>query len=346
MPFVLTRPDYPQRPDPSGRRASEDGYILVLVMFMLALLIIGMAVALPKMATEIQRDKEIETYHRGMQYRRAVQLYYRKFQRYPPNLDALVKTNDIRFLRKKYIDPMTGKDDWKPIMFGQNKTPMAMGFFGQPMGGFGAGAMPIAGTGPSGGNGIGMGTSSFGSNGSMGNSSFGGNSSIGNSTFGGNSSIGGSTFGGNTGGSIFGNANNGTSATGSNQTDANGNPVDPNTGSTALGSGPTFGGAGIIGFSPASPKLALFVYKKKNHYNEWEFLYSPLSDQMMMGGGNMGTIQPSTPGVGAPGTGFSPTGSPTTGVGTIGPGSNPGTGTTDGSAGSGTTPTTPTQPQP
>jgi hypothetical protein len=33
------------------------------------------------------------------------------------------------------------------------------------------------------------------------------------------------------------------------------------------------------------------VYKTKNHYNEWEFLYSPMSDMpgMGMGGGNIGT---------------------------------------------------------
>ena len=68
------------------------------------------------MARSIQRDRDLETFHRGMQYRRAIQLYYRKFHAYPPNVDALVNTNDIRFLRKKYIDPMTGKDDWKPIV--------------------------------------------------------------------------------------------------------------------------------------------------------------------------------------------------------------------------------------
>ena len=101
----------------------------------MALLVISLAVAAPKIANSIQRDRDLETFHRGMQYRRAVQLYYRKFHAYPPNVDALVKTNDIRFLRKKYIDPITGKDDWKPILFGQNKTPTAMGFFGQPLAG-------------------------------------------------------------------------------------------------------------------------------------------------------------------------------------------------------------------
>src|SRR5215472_2820456 len=138
------------------RRAkpSEEGYILVSVMFILALLIIAMAVAMPKIAADIQRDRELETYHRGMQYRRAIQLYYRKFNRYPPNVDALVKTNNIRFLRKKYVDPITGKDDWKPVLFGQNKAPLAMGFFGQPLGGAGFGGNMLAGVGPAGGNGI------------------------------------------------------------------------------------------------------------------------------------------------------------------------------------------------
>ena len=65
------------------RRAkpSEEGYILVVVMFMLALLIISMAVAIPKIAADIQRDRELETMHRGLQYRRAIQLYYKKFRR-------------------------------------------------------------------------------------------------------------------------------------------------------------------------------------------------------------------------------------------------------------------------
>ena len=47
-------------------------------------------------------------------------------------------------------DPITGKDDWKPIMFGQQKTPLAMGFFGQPLGGAGFGGAVMAGTGPGG----------------------------------------------------------------------------------------------------------------------------------------------------------------------------------------------------
>ena len=125
---------------------------MLIAIFLMALLVISLGIAAPQVAKSIQRDKDLETYHRGLQYRRAVQLYYRKFHAYPPNTDALVKTSDIRFLRKKYVDPITGKVDWKPVLYGQNKVPMAMGFFGQPLAG---GATSIAGIGPSGGNGLG-----------------------------------------------------------------------------------------------------------------------------------------------------------------------------------------------
>ncbi len=235
-----------RRPKPS-----EEGYILVSVMFMLALLIVAMAVAIPKVTADIQRDRELETFHRGMQYRRAVQLYYRKFNRYPPNVEALVKTNNIRFLRKRYKDPITGKDDWKPVMFGQQKTPLAMGFFGQPLGGAGFGGAVMAGTGPGGGNNTAISTG------------------LNSSAF-------------NPGGG-------GSNPTAPTDPSAGTNPTDPNAPTTptfgANPTGPAFGGAGIVGFTPASPKQSILVYKKKNPYNEWEFTYSPLSD---MGMGGMG----------------------------------------------------------
>jgi len=42
-------------------------------------------------AESIQRDREVETMQRGKQYIRAIQLYYKKFHAYPPNMDALIK---------------------------------------------------------------------------------------------------------------------------------------------------------------------------------------------------------------------------------------------------------------
>ena len=289
---------------------SEEGYVLLIAIFFLAILVLSLAVAAPQVAKSIQRDRDLETFHRGLQYRRAIQLYYRKFHAYPPNLDALVKTNDIRFLRKKYVDPITGKADWKPIMFGQNKTPTAMGFFGQPLSG---NASTIAGTGPSGGNTpAGMmngGGSAFGGSSiwgsSFGGSSFGGSSLVGRKFYLSSSDSGGSqtpSTGSSGSTATTGSTGSTPSATGSSSAGSSGSS---SSGSDTGLSGQTFGGAGIIGYEPASPKQSILIYKKKNHFNEWEFTYDPLSDMQTVGGGNTGAIgQPasstSTPVGGSP----------------------------------------------
>jgi hypothetical protein len=67
---------------------------------------------------EAQRDREQLLIDRGEQYSRAVNLYVRKFNKYPPDFDALDNTQNIRFLRRRYVDPMTGKDEWRIIHVG------------------------------------------------------------------------------------------------------------------------------------------------------------------------------------------------------------------------------------
>lgn len=251
---------------------SEQGYILLFAIFLTALLVIALAIAAPKVAKSIQRDKELETFNRGMQYRRAIQLYYRKFNAYPPSIDALVQTNNIRFLRKKYLDPMTGKDDWKPILFGQNKAPTALGFFGQPLAG-----TTIAGTGPGGGNGAyngspggilpgGIGGLLTGTNDNSGSASSSDTSGTNNGTSGSSGSPSGSGAGGGSGSSLGSNPSGQSSQSGP--------------------SGQTFGGAGMIGVRLPIEKKSILIYKKKDHYNEWEFTYDPISDQQTMGGAN------------------------------------------------------------
>ena len=112
------------------RAGQEEGFLLLGVLFMILLVMIALAVAAPKIADSIRRDKEQETIHRGKQYARAIQMYYNKFGRYPNTIDQLVKTNNQRFLRKRYLNPMTGKDDWRIIHNGEQKVP-SMGLFGQ-----------------------------------------------------------------------------------------------------------------------------------------------------------------------------------------------------------------------
>jgi type II secretory pathway pseudopilin PulG len=131
-----------------GKTDAEAGYVLLAVIFLTVVMLISLAIAAPKIATEIQRDKDIETIHRGEQYKRAIQLYYRHFGAYPVSLDQLENTNNMRFLRKRYADPETGKDDWKPVIYGQAHV-RPLGFFGQPLSGIagvGAASMVMGGT--------------------------------------------------------------------------------------------------------------------------------------------------------------------------------------------------------
>jgi type II secretory pathway pseudopilin PulG len=324
-------------------KPSEEGYVLVAVMFMLAILIIALTVAAPKIAKSIQRDRELETMRRGKQYARAVKLYYKQFNTFPPNLDALVKTNEIRYLRKKYIDPTTGKDEWKPIPYGQQKT-QTLGFFGQPIGGAGMAGAGLNGGGLSGATPIGGTSASGGTFGSSTGSTFGSSSG---STFGsssGSTPIGSTDAGSGTGASgTSTDPSSGSGGTngGSGQTGGPGTGANSSTSTFGPQTGQTFGGMGIMGFSPTSPKQSILVYKKKNHYNEWEFLYDPVADQLMMMGGNTGAI--GTPIGGANGT--SPIGSGSTFGGSSGIGGSS-FGSSGGTNPGGNTPTPAPPPPP
>jgi len=100
------------------RHVRESGFALLMIYAMAAIIAITLYMELPRVAFEAQRDKEQLLIDRGEQYSRAVMLYVRKFNRYPADFDALQNTQNLRFLRRKYVDPMTGKDDWRIIHVG------------------------------------------------------------------------------------------------------------------------------------------------------------------------------------------------------------------------------------
>src|SRR5690606_27515341 len=39
---------------------------------------------------------------------RAIQKFQRKYNAFPASIDALLQTDGVRFLRKEYVDPITG----------------------------------------------------------------------------------------------------------------------------------------------------------------------------------------------------------------------------------------------
>jgi type II secretory pathway pseudopilin PulG len=132
---------------------SESGFMLVFTVVLVALVLIALAVAAPVVAKELRRDKEVESMHRMQQYVRAIQLYQRacKCTNYPPSMDALEKGTNVRYLRKEWVDPLTGKSDWRLI---HNPQTTVKGFFGQELTGLSAGLGSAAGlasnNGPSG----------------------------------------------------------------------------------------------------------------------------------------------------------------------------------------------------
>jgi hypothetical protein len=63
----------------------------------------------------MRREREAELVFRGEQYVHAIGLFQRRFATYPPNIDVLVQQ---KFLRKKYLDPITGKE-FRPVYVGQ-----------------------------------------------------------------------------------------------------------------------------------------------------------------------------------------------------------------------------------
>ncbi len=328
---------------------SESGFVLLAVIFLAVVLLISLAIAAPKIATSIQREKEIELIHRGEQYKRAIQLYYKKFGAYPTSVDQLVQTNQIRYLRKRYTDPITGKDDWKPVYFGQAHV-RPLGFFGQPLSGVaGIAAAGVAMGGMSSSmyaiapvatdaNGVplaspdGSSTDASGAAGASTGSAFGnpGQSGTGSAFGSSGSSFGssGSSFGSS--GSSFGSSGSSFGSTGSSFGSPSGSgigsasPTGSPTGTSPFGStgsgtsATSFGGTGpIVGFTLPSKKASLLDYKKQTHYNQWEFNYDPMEDQMkaaaaMMGG--MNNINNTTNATGT-GTGFGNSGTQSTGNG-------------------------------
>jgi type II secretory pathway pseudopilin PulG len=100
---------------PLSRRKNQRGFALLLIFLMASVLAIMLYMELPRVAMQSQRDKEETLIDRGEQYKRAIQLFVHKTQRYPADIKDLENFQNQRFLRQRYADPMTGKDEWRLI---------------------------------------------------------------------------------------------------------------------------------------------------------------------------------------------------------------------------------------
>ncbi|QHS53537.1 type II secretion system protein [Edaphobacter sp. 12200R-103] len=273
-------------PSQNGRQG-EQGFMLVGAIVLIFLVFLALGIAAPKVARELRREREVEAVHRGDEYVRAIQLYYRKFGRYPGTVDQLVKTSNIRFLRQKYTDPMTGKADWRLIHLGQAKTTVK-GFFGQPLaglpgaaGGLGAASSMVSGQ-P--GSTIGGSSSGAGGLGSIGGSGLSGGSSSGFSL--------GSSSNTTTGPGSSSGASSGTSSGGTVSSGGSGSSGGIGSQSATSFSG---GGAPIVGVGSSHSGTSITVLNEQTTYQTWEFIYDPRIEQLkakaaLLGGGTNSTF--------------------------------------------------------
>jgi len=272
----------------SRRKAAhsgERGYVLLTLLLALALMIIFAAAIVPTIKFQIEHDREDELIHRGVQYSRAIRAYYKKFGRYPVKLEDLESSNNQRFLRKRYKDPITNQD-FKLLHFGEVKLVFSGGGLQPGVNGLSS-PSGLSGT-PGLGQQSAFGNSAFGGQSSSAfgsNSAFGGNSSFGNSnsSFGSNSQTGnqpGSDASSSQSSTSSGTSQDATGGTSSNATGGGSNGNNGNNGSSGDQlSGQVFGGAAIVGVVSTSKKEGYHEFNHKKKYSEWQFVYDPGTDR-------------------------------------------------------------------
>ena len=103
--------------------ANQKGFSLAMVVVATTILLVGLSEAVISWQKAMQREREEELIFRGKQYMRAIELWQRKFPgTYPTTLDALINTNNMRFLRKKWKDPITNSEEWRLIKLNPDGT--------------------------------------------------------------------------------------------------------------------------------------------------------------------------------------------------------------------------------
>ena len=245
-------PNYEITRLPNYKFRSQRGYILLILLLSVALLSIAALKIVQEFKFQYQRDREEELIHRGVQYSRAVRRYYRKLGRYPTRIEDLESTNNIRYIRKRYKDPMnrdpkTGKElDFKFL----HMTDVQMSFnSGAPNGTVAVadmaaqqqagaqGAKAVAGTNADAGTAASQVTQGPQSGDQAANLQ-------------------------------------------ADQEAASAPPPQPLSAQVGPNGAPqVFGGGAIVGVASASKAKSIREFNKKDHYNQWQFIYDPTTDR-------------------------------------------------------------------
>src|SRR5215470_17040906 len=270
----MKRPANPRRP--AGKRR-EQGYAIILVLLMATLMLIATMAVAPNLLTEGTREREQEMIWRGKQYTRGIKMYYRKTGKFPTSLEDLTKPKlgNLRFMRQAYKDPMNGKDgEWRLIyvgpagqLIGSLKAKRALQLAG--LGGFQSIAAPNLGGPPMiRGNQSPLGQSLGQPFGQAANQIMSNNAGI--------APVGAP----NSQNALNGQSADTTEPDGATEADS----ADSAANEALLNSEPTtIMGGNIIGIGSKINQRSLMVYDKAKNYRQFEFIWDPSKDVMVVG---------------------------------------------------------------
>jgi type II secretory pathway pseudopilin PulG len=279
--------------------------VLMLAVAVLTITLLGVA---RNYRRSILRDREVEMMHRGDQYSRAIKRYYKKNGSYPTSLEQLEGANNIRYLRKRYKDPMTPDGIWKLVHLTDVTLTPGSGLAGAAATNATEDPNP-----PNAGDMSSAATAEAAQNQD--------NSNTGTNT--GGTGTGVSTSGAGSTGTSTGATGTGSSAQG---TGAPGSALGGAGTNNATGSGQVLGGGAVLGVVSKSKAEGIHSFNDKKKYNEWFFIYDPSQDkgQMLVGpynpnmvlggsGTGLGSPNPAPGSPGGPGSGSGGPGAPGTG---------------------------------
>jgi type II secretory pathway pseudopilin PulG len=109
----------------TGKTGKQSGFTYIALLIAVAILSATLAAVAEVAYTMVQRDREKELIFVGHQFRQAINSYYASNRRYPKQLqDLLLDNQDAgvkRYLRKIFVDPVTGNADWGLVKIGDDE---------------------------------------------------------------------------------------------------------------------------------------------------------------------------------------------------------------------------------
>ena len=105
---------------------NQQGFTLIEIMIVLAIIGILLTLAQPSFTTSVQRAREATLQENLFIFRDVIDQYFADHDEYPPTLEALV---EARYLRKIPKDPITDSEATWLVVYATNEDGVEEGIF-------------------------------------------------------------------------------------------------------------------------------------------------------------------------------------------------------------------------